>query len=71
MIAWLAGNVPRLAEIWQPPVDVLATAGKRVPTKSKRALASVPLTGLWGPARRRIRALQTGPLARRGALRPL
>jgi hypothetical protein len=41
--------VPRLAEIRQPLVDVLAEAGQRAPNKSKRALASVPLTGLWGP----------------------
>jgi hypothetical protein len=58
MIGWLAGNVPRLAEIRQALVDVLAAAGKRAPTKSKRALASVPLTGrALGPrARRCVRA---------------
>jgi hypothetical protein len=35
MIGWLAGNVPRLAEIRQPLVDVLAEAGQRAPNKSK------------------------------------
>ena len=49
MIGWLAGNVPHLAEIRQPLVHVLAAAGECAPTKSKLALASVPLTGLWGP----------------------
>ena len=65
IIGWLAGNVPRLAEIRQPLVDVLAAAGKPAPTKSKWALASVPLTGrALGPrARRRARALQGGPQA--------
>jgi hypothetical protein len=37
MIGWLAGNVPGLAEIRQPLVDVLAEAGQRAPNKSKRA----------------------------------
>ena len=57
LIGWLAGNVPWLAKIgslgpatMNTLVDVPSAAGKRAPTKSKRALASVPLTGLWAPS---------------------
>ncbi len=41
--------MPRLAEIRQPLVDALADAAKGAPSRSKRALESVPLTGIWGP----------------------
>jgi hypothetical protein len=49
-IGWLAGKVPRLAEVRQPLVGVLVAADMRAPTESMHALAGVPLSGLWlGP----------------------
>jgi hypothetical protein len=51
MIGWLAGNVPRLAEIRQPLVDALAEAGQRAPN-SKRA-GKRAADGPLGPASRR------------------